>query len=45
MGEVSFVIRKELDEEKIFCKPEICRVYKGEGLLDIRIRNGDKGIV
>lgn len=31
MGEVNFVIRSELEEEKIFCKPEICKACRGEG--------------
>ena len=31
MGKVNFVIRRELDEEKIFCKPEICKACRGEG--------------
>lgn len=31
MGEVNFVIKKELNEEKVFCNPEICKKCSGEG--------------
>lgn len=31
MGKVNFVIKRELDKEKVFCKPEICKNCAGEG--------------
>lgn len=31
MGEVNFVIKKELNEEKVFCNSEVCKKCAGEG--------------